>query len=188
MIPGLTLKQRYYGINKAIIDYLALNNIDCKVLKYGIDPATLKDQSKDQNVSIYPFIRTHLRNPKPVAWTTKESGTMTEFDFHVSFFTSPEDEFLNDENLFIPFEVVKNAFSDIDLKLFSYTTPNGDQTTIADLLSIIYDEEFFMNSGQPSPANFFIAKMRAVCGYGITTPDSTFLTDLDQIFNFTWSN
>lgn len=183
---GLTLMERYYAINQAINSYLVSKNIFCPVIKYGIDPATIKPTWKNTQYDRFPYIQTFISNVRPVAWTSYFKGTLTDFDFQISFFTSPTDETINDSVFFKPFEAVKNALSNINLKLLQTVDQAGNITTIADLRSMVYHKDFYMKSGSPVPSAFLICKMRAVCGYGndLAEPDPTISTDIDNSINF----
>jgi hypothetical protein len=129
---GLTIMQRYYAINQAIDSYLISKDIFCPVIKYGIDPATLKPKWKGKQYDRFPYLQTFISNVKPQAWTSYYSGTLTDFDFQISFFTSPDNEFINDVNFFKPFEAVKNGLSNINLNLLQTTSEDEKITTIAD--------------------------------------------------------
>lgn len=184
-MTGLTLKQRYYGINAALNSYLVSKGQQCKVLKYGIDRATLKNSTSNQTDK-YPYLQTYVNNAKPVSWTNYENGVLTDFDFQISFFTSPATEFEKDDKLFEPFYIATNALSDARLKLLQ-TTIGANVTTLADLISVRYTEEFGIVSGAPVPSAIFIAKMRAVCGY---VPDPSYVpvgysTNIDQAISYT---
>jgi hypothetical protein len=178
--------QRYYAINQALEAYLVSKSIICPVIKYGIDPATLKTNWKGQQYDRFPYIQTFISNVKEVSWTSYFVGALTDFDFQVSFFTSPRTEFENDSEYFKPFDAVKNALSNVNLNLLQTTSEDGKITTIADLVSKLYHYEFEMKSGAPVPAAFMICKMRAVCGYGddLAEPDPTLSTDLSEAIEF----
>lgn len=183
---GLTLMERYYAINQALNSYLISKSIMCPVIKYGIDPATLKTTWKGRQYDRFPYLQTFISNAKPLAWTSYYNGTLTDFDFQISFFTSPSNEFENDAVFFKPFEAVKNALSNINLNLLQTTDEDGNVTTIADLLSMLFHYEFNMKSGSPVPSAFLICKMRAVCGYGqeLEEADPTLSTDLDEAIEY----
>lgn len=193
MNAGLTLIQRYYKINEALNNYLKVRgtalNFTCPVIKYGIDRATLKSETKSQ-ADKYPYIQTYVMNVSPVAWTSYESGILTDFEYQLSFFTSPRNEFMNDTDYFIPFDVAKNALSDINLQLLKTTDQLGNVTTLADLQDVKFHYEFEMKSGSPVPSAFLIAKMRAVCGYVIDPgyAPATMSTNLDNAIKYIWSN
>lgn len=175
---SLTLLQRYYAINRALNAYLVAQGVNCPIIKHGIDPATLKATSKAQT-TVYPYMQSFLLNPKPTAWTSQTSGILTTFEYQLSFFTAPQDEFANDATLFTPFEVAKNALSDVNAKVLTVTGYAGAETTLADLLDIKHHYEFEMKSGSPRPAAFMIARMRAVCGYAKAVPEAELSTDIE---------
>jgi len=179
-MSGLTLLQRYYAMNAALDKYLSDQQTNCPVIKYGIDPATLKTTFKDTRDSVFPYIQTHISNVRPVAWTSLDSGIMTEFDYQLSFFTSPADETVNDAAYFIPFEVARIGLTDVNRKVLSTFDTDGNEYTIANILDLKFHYEFEMKTGSPVPAAFLIARMRAVCAYvaeaGIVNPTES--TDL----------
>lgn len=184
---GLTLMERYYAINQALNAYLVSLDLNCPVIKYGIDPATLKRTWKGQAYERYPYIQTYITNVKAQQWTSYQGGTLTEWDFQVSFFSSPKTEFENDAVYFRPFEAVKNGLSNIRLNLLQTTGEDGKVTTLADIFDPVrFHYEFEMKSGSPVPSAFAIFKMRAVCGYGqnLAEPDTTLSTDLDNAINY----
>jgi hypothetical protein len=159
------------------------------VIKYGIDPATLKAEWKGQAYNRFPYIQTYISNAKAQQWTTFEAGTLTEWDFQASFFTSPEgQEFANDAVFFRPFEAIKNGLSNRRLNLLQTISNDGKITTIADIYEPIqFHYDFQMKSGSPTPNAFMICKMRAVCGYGesLAEPDPTLSTNLDEAITIT---
>jgi len=184
---GLTLMQRYYAINQAIDSYLISKDIFCPVIKYGIDPATLKPEWKGRAYDRFPYIQTYISNVKAQQWTSYQAGMLTEWDFQVSFFTAPPSEFVNDTVFFKPFEAVKNGLSNRRLNLLQTTSEDGKVTTLADIFDPIrFHYEFEMKSGSPVPSAFMILKMRAVCGYGqdLEEPDPTLSTDLDNAITY----
>jgi hypothetical protein len=179
---GLTLMERYYAINQALNSYLISKEIFCPVIKYGIDPATFKPTWKNQQYDRFPYLQTYISNVDSLPWTSYYVGTLTTFDFQISFFTSPKTEFENDAVFFKPFEAVKNGLANINLNLLQTTAEDGKVTTLADILSMKHHYEFEMKSGSPVPSAFLICKMRAVCGYGddLSEPFPTLATDLDD--------
>ncbi len=184
-MSGLTLLQRYYAINQKLNEYLESKNVKCPIIKYGIDVAILKTRFRDQKEFTYPYMQTYIRQLTPHYWTSENAGILTEFEYQLSFFTSPDDEFINDTLHFVPFEAAKNALSDITVGLLETVDDDGKETTIADLLSMQIHYEFEMRTGSPVPAAFLIAKFRAVCGYALDVPDATLATDIDDAVTYT---
>lgn len=180
-MSGQTLQEKYYAINAALNRYLKSYSVRCPVYKYGIDPATLKNDAKDQTVSRYPYMQTYVNNVRPQSWTKDSGGIYTRFEFQLSFFTSPENELENDMELFKPFDVARMAFSDIEAgALIRLDDGAASGVTIADLLSIREERDFRMVSGAPVPKAVLIAELAAVCGYPVHTPDPGISTDLDN--------
>ena len=185
---AMTLMQKYYAINSALNSYLISHGISCPVIKYGVDPATLVDETGPSPFSAYPYIQTYISNVTQQPWTSKEAGLFTTFDFQLSFFTAPDDEFINDADFFIPFEAAKLAFTDINARALQITDESGNSVMIADILSLRHHYEFDLVSGSPVPAAFLIAKMRTVCSYAIETPDATDATNIDEAITITPEN
>jgi len=166
----MTLEETYYAINKALIDYLASQSITCPLLKYGVDPAVAKESKKDNQNNKYPYLQSYYQNVKQQSWTSNKSGIYTTFDYQLSFFTAPQTEYTNDSKLFFPFEISKNAMSDIDLNLLH---------NIAVIKRTKIDHKSDMKSGQLVPAAFVVYEMGAVCSYKATIPDATQATNID---------
>ncbi len=185
-MPGLTLQERYYGINENLNKFLMGRYIDCPIYKYGVDPATLKTNVR-QSGKVYPYAKTSINNITPNAWTSEESGHYTRFDFQVNFFTSPKTEFTNDSDLHKPFEFIKLAFTDINktvLQIVSGTGENAVITMLADILSISELPGFEVISGAIVPSKILIVKMAAVCGYPETIGDSGYATNTSMALGF----
>lgn len=181
-----TLQQKYYAINAALNTFLKSQGARCPVIKFGVDPATLKTASKDQTVSRYPYMQAFILNPKPNAWTSRDAGIYTRFEYQLSFFTSPENELENDEDFFRPFQLARAAFSDVNFGvLLSVDTVTGKSVRIADVLDIREETSFHMVSGAPVPKAVLIVSMAAMCAYpSINIPDPTISTDIDNAWKF----
>lgn len=187
-MTGMTLLEKYYAINKAIMAWMQGQSVYCPIVKYGIDPAVLKATFADQSLSLYPYFQTFISNVRPVAWTTKEAGILTEFDFQLSFFTSPEDETVNDSSKFTPFEMARIAFTDISLRVLEEIDDDtGESLPYASILSTNFHYEFEMKSGSPVPSAFMLARMRAVCSYptNVIISDPGLSTDIFDGIEFT---
>lgn len=170
-MTGQTLIQKYYAINDALQNFLESKNVRCPVIKFGVDPATLKFKLKDQTVNRYPYIQTFIAKARSTAWTSDKSGIYTLFEFQLSFFTSPENEFENDVELYKPFYLAKIALSDIDLgvlKRIDDAATGG--VMIANLQRIREENSFSMVSGAPVPKAVLIADFSCVCGYPVDLP------------------
>ena len=183
-MPGLTLEERYYGINENLNKFLKSKYLDCPIYKYGIDPATLKSETKASE-KIYPYAKTALTNINSNAWSSEESGHYTKFDFHVNFFASPKTEFEKDSDLFKPYNFIKLAFTDISKTVLQIV--DGDNITmLADILRISEMPGFGVISGAVTPSKILIVSMSAVCGYHESIGNAGYATDTKKalVFNF----
>lgn len=181
-MSGMTLYEKYYAINENLNKFLKAQNVDCPILKYGVDVATLKsDTSKAEK--IYPYAKTSISNISPNGWTSEESGHYTRFDFQVNFFTSPRTEYTNDANLHKPFEFIKLAFTDINKSVLQIINGN-DITMLADILSLTDVPGFGVFSGAITPTRILIVKMAAVCAYPASIGGNGYATDTSKALEF----
>lgn len=176
----MTLEEKYYAINAALNAWFETQEVRCPVVKFGVDPATLKASVRDQTNSRYPYFQSFLMNPQPQAWTSSAAGVYTRFEYQLSFYTSPDNEFTNDAALWLPFNLARIALSDVSLGVLSVDSNAAVAVTIADLLRVREERSFSMVSGAPVPRGVLIAEMAAVCSYPISTPDPGRSTDLDS--------
>lgn len=178
-MPGLTLMERYYGINEKLNQFLQSRYSDLKIYKYGVNPALLKSDLK-KSEKIYPYGLSYLTNINEKGWTSLESGIYTTFNYQVNYFTSPNTEFTNDSNLYKPFDLLKLALTDVNLKILEI-----DGYTLADIQKIETSENNFnVVSGAIVPSRILIAKMSAVCGYPESIPQPTLATDTSKALTF----
>jgi len=169
--------QTYFAINTALGAYLTAQGVKaCPIYQAGVDPATLKDNPLNTTANRYPYIQTWLGNVKQQSWTSRESGVLTDFDFQLSFFTSPKNEFENTEKYFYPFEVAKNGLSDIKENIL---------LGIATIKTTEGPFGFEMKSGQGVPSSAMLYRMRTVCAYAAVVPPATLSTDLDDAISIT---
>lgn len=166
----MTLNERYYAINSAIIGYLKEKGIKASVIKYGINPALLKDDRADTAEIRYPYFQSFIDNKKPQAFSSRESGVLMNFDYQLNFYTGPFSEFENDSKYFYPFEVVCNVMGDVRLQLL-----NG----IANVRHVNGPYYFDQKSGQVVPSATMIYNMQAVCSYEAEIVPAIDSTDLD---------
>jgi hypothetical protein len=95
----MTIYEKYYAMNKAINTFLVAQGDSCRVFKYGSVPA---DGS-------YPYIQTTYRVTQRQPHGTSQSGTLTNFEYSLNFFTAAKSDRENDAALFVPFEAVREA-------------------------------------------------------------------------------
>lgn len=179
MPEPLTLQERYYKINEALNNFFESQSLDCRVLKYGIDPATTKDNTNLQEKK-YPYFQSFLLNPKPQSWTDQQSGTYYEFEYQLSFFTSPRNETEDDIDEMRPFEIARIALCDIDLDLLRIDPDDPSSGTYATVLDVKTPLSFKMVSGAVVPSGVLLVKMAAVVSYPITLPVVGDATNIDN--------
>ena len=152
----MTLIEIYYKLNESLNAALRSQSVSCKVYKYGVNPAMINGASAKQS---YPYIQTSYSVDFSHSHSTDESGILTDFDYQISFFTSPDSDFSNDSKIINTWEGVKNCVSDIRLNAF------GDYASLMNHQEI---DGFSDTSGMTLASKFLICKMRAVCSYHIT--------------------
>lgn len=184
-VKARTLIEKHYALNTCLSIFLKTRGVVCPVVQFGVDPATVKASSKDQTINRYSYIQTFILNPKPQAWTSYESGIYTRFEYQLSFFTSPENEFENMTELWKPYNLARTALSDISIGAFLTIDPaTGSSVSIADLLNVREELAFGMVSGAPVPRAVMIAEMASVCAYPDTVADPGESTDLDLAISY----
>jgi hypothetical protein len=95
----MTIYEKYYAMNKAINTFLVAKGYSCRVFKYGTAPGD----------GVYPYIQTTYRVTQRQPHGTSQSGTLTNFEYSLNFFTAPKSDRENDAVLFVPFEAVREA-------------------------------------------------------------------------------
>lgn len=182
-MPGLTLDERYYHINKNLNEFLQSKYVDCPIYKYGIDVATLKSRER-KSEGIYPYAQTVITNISSNAWTSEESGHLTKFDYILNYFTSPRTEFERDDELFKPFEFIKLAFTDINKTVLQLVNEETlDITMLADIHSLSFMPGYVVK-GAVTPSRILIVKMMAVCGYPASIGGNGLATDTSKAMEF----
>lgn len=176
----MTLQEKYYALNGAISDFMLSQSIDCPLVKFGVDIGTVRSSLKNQQVDRYPYFQTSLLNPKPQYATAKESGIYTEFEYQVSFFTSPHSEKDDDTALWRPWQVLEVIFSDINLGVFRSNPSQVNTPMIANLLRYRTIPTSEMVSGAFVPKSVLLAEFAAVCTYPDlgTAGDTTYATNV----------
>ena len=104
-----TLNEKYYEMNKALIDAFIARDITCPVYKYGRVAKPAK----------YPYIQTTYRVTKRQPNGSVRSGTLTDFEYYLNFFTAAENEGSNDADLFIPYESARELIVSPDYLIWS---------------------------------------------------------------------
>ena len=97
----MTINQKYYAMNSALIAGLANLSVVCPVYKYGTVPQPTK----------YPYIQTSFRVKNRQPFGSATSGTLVTFEFYLNFFTAAGNEKSNDAALFIPYETARELIT-----------------------------------------------------------------------------
>jgi hypothetical protein len=172
----MTLEEKYYEINRRLISYLKSIKVDLPVIQAGVNVARIRTGERDQSKAKYPYLQTFVTNIKTQSWTTRMSGILTFFDFHLSFFTAPGSEYKNNAKYFYPFQVAKDAFNDIQIHLLK---------DLATIVSTTGHNETGLKSGQATPAGFMVYKMQAACSYRAIVEQPGKATDIDNAIDIT---
>lgn len=162
----MTMIETYYALNTALSGAMKSHSVACPLYKYGVTPSMINNNQANKKES-YPYLQTSYSVDRSVSRTSQSSGTVTDFDYQLSFFTSPSSEFSSDKILMDTWEKIKNCVSDVRLAIFS---------KIADLLNHQEVDGFDQSSGMIVASKFLICKMRAVCTYAIDVPGSAVAT------------
>ena len=145
----MTLNEKYYAMNKALIDALTAQSIVCPVYKYGTvaQPAT------------YPYIQTTYRVTKRQPNGSAKSGTLIDFEYYMNFFTAAAHEKSNDAALFIPYETARELIVSPDNLIWS---------GIANVLNHDETPEFTIKGGLEVLMKGLIFKCQSVVSHVIT--------------------
>ena len=97
----MTIAEKYYAMNAALNAALKKQGVVCPVYKYGVvaRPAT------------YPYIQTSYRVVKRQPFGSSVSGTVTDFEYQLNFFTAAANEKSNDAMLFNPYEIARELIT-----------------------------------------------------------------------------
>ena len=171
----MTLIEKYYAINEKLNQFLQSNYSDLKILKYGIDVATLKLNAKEIE-KVYPYAISYITSIEEKAWTSLETGCYTEFDLQISFFTSPKTEFTNDSVLMKAYDLLRVGLSDINLKVLGNVANLKRLRTSTNLFNVV--------SGAIVPSRVLIAQMSAICSYPLELGQPTEATDIFPSWSF----
>lgn len=141
----MTIAQKYYAMNAAILSFLAAQGDTTEIYKYGRRPATVR----------YPYFQSTYKVTNAQPFPSKQSGTYTEFDYFLNYFVAAKDEDQNDALLFTTFEKVKEAIGN---PYYIILQP------IASVLKITHTPEFTYKGGAEVLQRGLILTCRTVCG------------------------
>jgi len=105
----MTINEKYYAMNAALNAALVNQGVICPVYKYG---------SVAQPVT-YPYIQTICRVTKRQPNGSALSGTLTDFEFILNFFTAAKHERENDAALFVPYEAARELIVSPDYLIWA---------------------------------------------------------------------
>lgn len=105
----MTIYEKYYAMNAALNTALKAQSVICPVYKYG----TVAQPAK------YPYIQTTYRVQKRQPNGSAISGTLTDFEYTLNFFTAAANERANDETLFVPYETARELIVSPDYLIWA---------------------------------------------------------------------
>lgn len=115
----MTLYEKYYAMNAALNAALIAQNITCPIFKYGtvVKKGSGYPEVDGQPVK-YPYIQTTYRVTKRQPNGSNASGTLTDFEYTLNFFTTAANERTNDAALFIPYETARELIVSPDFLIW----------------------------------------------------------------------
>lgn len=142
----MTIAEKFYAMNKAIIDFLDGQNIDAAVYKYGRVVENVK----------YPYFQSDYKIKNGTQpFSSKQSGRYTEFDYFLNYFVAAKNENSNDAALFTTLEKVKEAIGN---PYYLILQP------VVSVLKIDDAPEFTFKGGREVLQRGLILSCRTVCG------------------------
>ena len=162
----MTIIEKYYAMNSALNVAMKERGIKCPAYKYG---------TVAEPVS-YPYMQTTYRVRKRQPNGSAESGTLTDFDYILNFFTAAGNERLNDSDLFIPYESARELIINPLFLIFS---------GIANVLNHEETPEFNYKAGLEVLQRGLVFICQTVVTHVITdkTKDTTIDNDMEVIEN-----
>jgi hypothetical protein len=154
----MNINEKYYAMNAALNTALINQRATCPVYKYGSVVQPVK----------YPYIQTTFRVTKRQPNGSAQSGTLTDFDFYLNFFTAAKHERENDAALFIPYETARELITSPDYLIWS---------GIANVLNHDETPEFNFHGGLEVLQKGLIFKCQSVVSHVIT--DNTKYVTID---------
>jgi len=145
----MTLNEKYYEMNKVLNTALIAQDITCPIYKYGTVAQPVK----------YPYIQSTYRVTKRQPNGSVRSGTLTDFDYYMNFFTAAKHERSNDAALFIPYETARELIVSPDYLIWS---------GIANVLNHDETPEFTFKGGLEILQKGLIFKCQTVVSHVIT--------------------
>ena len=116
----MTIYEKYYAMNSALNTALIAQGVTCPIFKYGtvVKKGSGYPEVDGQPVK-YPYIQTTFRVTKRQPNGSKTSGTLTDFEYSLNFFTAAAHERMNDAALFIPYETARELIVSPDFLIWS---------------------------------------------------------------------
>ena len=177
----MTLNEKYYAMNAALNTALIAQGITCPVFKYGsvVKKGAGYPEVDGQPVS-YPYIQTTYRVTKRQPNGSKTSGTLTDFEYTLNFFTAAAHERMNDAALFEPYETARELIVNPDFLIWR---------GIANVLNHDETPEFNFHGGLEVLQKGLIFKCQSVVSHVIDfipeiVPDDEVMEVVEDAINF----
>jgi hypothetical protein len=151
----MTLYQKYYAMNTALNTALVNQSVVCPVYKYG---RVTKPAIQPKHPYMQSTYRVIQRQPNGSAI----SGTLTDFEYMLNFFTAASHEDSNDAALFIPYETARELIVSPDYLIWR---------SIANVLNHDETPEFNFKGGLEVIQKGLVFRCQTVVSHVIT--DST---------------
>ena len=177
----MTLYEKYYAMNSALNTALIGQGVTCPVFKYG---TVVKKgdgyPSVDGQPVKYPYIQTTYRVTKRQPNGSNASGTLTDFEFTLNFFTAAANERTNDASLFVPYETARELVVSPDFLIWR---------GIANVLNHEETPEFNFHGGLEVLQKGLIFKCQSVVSHVIDftpeiVPDNEVMEVVEDAINF----
>jgi len=115
----MTIYEKYYAMNAALNTALISQGITCPIFKYGTVVKKGNGYPEIDGMPVkYPYIQTTYRVTKRQPNGSNLSGTLTDFEFTLNFFTAAANERTNDASLFVPYETVRELIVSPDFLIW----------------------------------------------------------------------
>lgn len=143
----MTLAQKYYAMNAAINVFLTSQSETARLYKYG---AVVEEKKT------YPYFQSTYRLKEAQPFGTTESGSLTDFEYILNFFTAATSERTNDASLFTVFEKVREAIANPTYLIWR---------NIANVYGTNYAPEFSFKGGVEVLQRGLIFSCQSVCSH-----------------------
>lgn len=170
----MTLIEKYYAMNTAINKFFQGQNMPkVRVHKYG----TVVEEKK-----VYPYFQSTFRLKEQQPFGTSQSGTLTDFEYILNFFTAAPIERENDAALYKQFDMVREAIANPTILIFR---------GIANVYNTTYAPEFNFKGGIEVLQRGLIYSCQSVCSHvladvvGKEVPTEEVVADISESLHYT---